>query len=326
MHALPSLRRSSLLLLALVLLGVPGQARAQATGGSNFAWYFISGCEREAYGAIANYDTARAQVDQALRDMYGRGQRRLRIPIYHGRGLNTGTVMDSTGGDLSPRHRGNLQGLLAAARSIGFAEIMVGFFPIGPNAPTQWTGWNEDLYQENWNLIVNLRPIIAASGIHYRMDLLNEGTPTPTQSVLLQYTRRLWSNYTSVFGKNDTLGFSIIGSEPGRISQIPQVYGGNLPYLFSLHFYENASQHFVNAHNQMNQLGLSQGWIIGEALYNDGTSASQLRSAINATGRTVFYLAQWPVRLPATCASPSAGLGVNVAPPVDYNVYLGYGF
>lgn len=74
--------------------------------------------------------------------------------------------MDSTGGNLSSRHRNNLQGLLATAESIGFTELMVGFFPIGPNDPTQWTAWSEDLYQENWNLIVNLRPLISASGLH----------------------------------------------------------------------------------------------------------------------------------------------------------------
>src|SRR5271165_482701 len=65
-------------------------------GGSNYAWYRIDPpCNREPYGVVFNYDTAKATIDAQLRQMYIQGQRRLRIEIYFGRGLSTGTVMDS---------------------------------------------------------------------------------------------------------------------------------------------------------------------------------------------------------------------------------------
>ena len=35
----------------------------------------------------------------------------------------------------------------------GFVEIQVAFMTIGDNAPWTWSAWNEELYQENWNLI-----------------------------------------------------------------------------------------------------------------------------------------------------------------------------
>ena len=89
-------------------------------GGSNYAWYYLgSPCNREPYGVVYNYNTATATIDAQLQQMYANGQRRLRIPIYHARGVNTGTVMDSTGGTLAPQFMTNLTNLLAAVKSAG---------------------------------------------------------------------------------------------------------------------------------------------------------------------------------------------------------------
>src|SRR5438874_13495525 len=94
---------------------------ALAPGGSNFNWYQVdrptpAECVREPYGVIANFHVpaARAQIDAELDQMIASGQRRLRIGIFHGHGYNTGTVMDSTGGNLSPQNRANLLALLRA--------------------------------------------------------------------------------------------------------------------------------------------------------------------------------------------------------------------
>jgi hypothetical protein len=311
-------------------------AVATPRGGSNFNWYTISGCNREPYGVIANYHLARAQIDNALDAVRASGQDRLRIGIFHGRGLNTGTVMDSSGGNLSSQNRKNLTDLLATIKAKGFSEVMIAFHPQGPNVPLTWPSWNEDLYQENWNLIYNLRPIIKNSGLLYRIDLMNEGTPTSSQSMLLQYAQRLWADYTyrmriedgasnNPYGKNDTLGFSIIGSSLDRIGRVPAIYNGNVPHLFSLHFYGDSSkseyQQFVDAHNAMNSRGLGpQGWIIGEAFYQDTQAAQHFRNAINQTGRTVHYLTQWPLTRDRSCEH------ANKAPPSEYSAYIQQNF
>ena len=68
-------------------------------GGSNYLTYHLDPpCSREPYGVVYNYDTATATINAQLQQMYNNGQRRLRIPIFHGRGVDTGSVMDSTGG------------------------------------------------------------------------------------------------------------------------------------------------------------------------------------------------------------------------------------
>lgn len=299
---------------------------ASSPGGSNYNWYTISACNREPYGIVANYGVSnvRSTVQGQLAAMRQSGQARLRIGLYHGRGLNTGTVMNSIGGNLPSSQRANLSNFLADIRSAGFAEIEFVFMPQGQNIPWKWPAWNEDLYQENWNLIYNLHPIVAASGLLYRIDLMNEGTPASSQVMLLKYAQRLWSDYTYTFGKNDTLGFSIIGDSTDRISQIPQIYRGNTPYLYDFHFYgasQTEQQQFIAARQKMQSLGLGQvGWIVGEAFFNDPTAANGIQRAITSTGQTVFYVAEWPLHRGASCSD------VDVAPPVAFDAYRAYGF
>lgn len=308
-------------------------AKAQSPGGSNFAWYALTSPSqpapvtglncREPYGIIANYHAAgvRSTVQSQLAAMWAQGQRRLRIPIFHGRGIATGTVMDSNGGNLSATHRQNLQLFLSDIRTAGFAEIVVGFFPVGAfNEPTSWNSWNEPGFQENWNLIVNLRPLIAGAGIHYRIDLLNEGAPTSSQTQLKEYVRKLWINYNLVFGKNDTLGFSIIGDNVNRyqtMRSIMMATGYGLPYLYSVHFYETAvaGSGISNLHAAMQNNGDAQGWIIGEALYQDQPTLDKLRS-LNLGTRTIFYLLQWPITRNRGCDGHA-----DVSPPTAFSVY-----
>jgi hypothetical protein len=297
-------------------------------GGSNYAWYRLDPpCNREPYGVIYNYNTAKATIDAQLEEMYNNGQRRLRIPIFFARGINSGTIMDSTGGNLAPQFQTNLANLLAAIKAAGFVELEVGFFAQGGNDPTQWSTFSSDFYQENWTLIQNLRPIIAGGGIPYHLDLMNEGIPPPGYAAFLEYSQRLWNDYVSAFGSNDTLGFSII-ADAAHVSQVSLVYGpsafGNhgSPQLFDVHIYDNAANSFATAFTALTSQGYQEiGWIIGEAFYNDATEAMALRQEVSSTGQKVFYLTEWPVTADRSC-SPD----VNVAPPADFSNYQTQGF
>jgi hypothetical protein len=303
---------------------MPAASTSTGVGGSNYGWYRLDGCSREPYGVINTFHRAPDVIRSQLAAMRAAGQDRLRVLVYHRRGPDTGTVMDSTGGNLSYQNRKNLADLLTAVAAAGFGEIQVSFLPIGPNAAYNWPSWNEDYYQENWNLIYHLHGMIAKAGLLYRIDLCNEAVPASNQPILLQYAQRLWADYVYVFGKNDTCGFSVIG-DSGRIANIPKVYQGNPPYLFDFHFYGNAAgdeySQFTTAHDLMNQMGYrEQGWTISEVYYNDATAAGSLQRAITGTGRTVFYLLQWPLARRATCAD------VCVAPPVNFTAYAAHGF
>jgi hypothetical protein len=299
-----------------------------ALGGSNYGWYYLGpNCDREPYGVVYNYDTANAIINTQLQQMYANGQRRLRIPIFFARGVNTGTVMDSTGGNLSTRFQTNLANLLAAVKAAGFVEIEVSFHPQSLNDPTQWTTFSSDYFQENWDLIQNLHPIIANAGISYHLDLQNEGIPPPGYAALLEYDQILWNDYVSTFGSADTLGFSII-ADSAHVSNVSAVYGPSTygshgpPQLFDLHIYDETGNSFLVAYNALTAQGYRGiPWIIGEAWYNDAAEATAQRQQVNITGQKVLYLTQWPLTSSETCSN-----AVNVAPPANFSNYQAQAF
>ncbi|GAA4900286.1 hypothetical protein GCM10023405_20890 [Streptomonospora salina] len=299
-------------------------AGANSPGGSNYNFYRLDGCDREPYGVLKNFHTERELITDQLTEMHANGQRRLIIGIFHHNGPETGTVMDSSGGDIKPQYKQNLADLLATADDIGFAEVEVAMHVLGANSPNGWDTWNEDLYRENWQLIRQIRPIVRNSGIHYRLNLGNELTPAPNQPQTLAYTQRLWDDYTAAYGKTDTVGFSIIASRPERIAALPDMYRGNPPYLFDLHFYGDDTadeyEQFSAAHRQMAAMGYDQGWVVGETYYNDAAAADRIDRAIADTGREVYWLTQWPLTRARGCDH------VDAAPPTEFDAFAGAGF
>ena len=307
-------------------------------GGSNYGWYKIdaatqpapvgSNC-RENYGIIKNYQNAgvRDLVINQLMQMKANGQQRLRVPLYHMRNASGGTLLVSQGGNLSAHDRESLRLFLSDIRDIGFSEILFGFFPIGQNSPVNWPSWNEDLFQENWNLIANIRPIIKNSGILYRIDLMNEGAPANHQTQLKEYVRKLWINYNLTYGKADTVGVSVIGQANegdttyrgtiDRYNTTKNIYDATpfgSPYLWSIHFYANLKGNFLALDNAMNARGDNTGIIIGETFYDDAASWNAIKQT--NISRTVWHVYQWPV-------TPSRGCDghVDVTPPLKYRYH-----
>ena len=324
---LPIAASTLLLLTAFAAPAAVGDpAGPLETGGSNYDFYNLTGgCDREPYGVIDRFDTARDTITAQLSQMYDAGQRRLRIGIFHQHGPDSGTVMDSSTGDLSPVDRQQLVELLAAVKSAGFQEIEVAFLPIGADDPHDWWGMSESSYQEDWGVISRLHPLIAAAGLPYRIDLLNEGMPMSDQPVLRSYAQRLWADYTAAYGSADTVGFSMTVWIADRATQLAAVYGSNPPSVFDLHLYGdswNGDEHsqFVDADQKMNSLGYHQPWIIGETYFDDATAADGISRAIAETGRQVLYLTQWPLTRTQACSD------VDQAPPVTFAAYHTAGF
>jgi hypothetical protein len=316
---------------AVAALAISATAHAgPAPGGSNYDWYRVGSsgagsCDREPYGVVPNFGepAAREQITGELRQMAAAGQRRLRIGIFHGHGLDTGTIMDSSGGDLSQQNRRNLAGLLAAIKAAGFEQVEVAFHPEGP-AIRDWRAWDQARYWENWQLIRHLRPIIRAAGLPYRIDLSNEAIPPSGQPLIMRYARTLWRDYVKAFGRQDTVGFSVIG-DPDHVGHLRDVYGSTPPYTFDIHLYGGTAglseyEQFSRADTAMRRAGLRQPWIIGEAFYDDPTAAAELSSAIGGSTRTVYYLTQWPLTRAGACPD------VDVGAPVAFDAYAAAGF
>jgi hypothetical protein len=323
-------RRIALLLGLVLPNGISVNAAAtvaEARGGSNYAWSDMDGCSRSKFGVVAFYDKQKARVDKQLSQMYRNGQRRLAVDIFFMHG-GASEVADSTGGNLDQRYTDNLAAYLRAVKNAGFEEILIKFLPQGPNnvfyQNHEWPEWREDLYNEHFSVIKNLRPIVMASRLRYRLDLYSEAIPTRMQPMFLRFTQRLWADYTAEFGKSDTVGFAIIPNiRQDRFATIPAVYGNNVPEVLDLHFYRDAYSIFINAHNRLVQIGYGNlPWIIGEAYYDDGGEADELVRAIRDTGQPVVYLLQWPL----SRANENDCPGVDIAPPTQFDQYIGRGF
>jgi len=297
---------------------------AQATGnlvgsrgGSDFLYFDLQGCNRDKFAILPDYDANREAINDRLATMFKNGQRRLRTAIP----LPENLIGNTPGAALNPGYKKNIKGLLSAIKRNGFEEIEIGLGSVG-DPPFKWSEWHEDWYVRRWSIIVELRPLLIASGLHYYVDLLNEGIPADNQPMLLRYTQRLWTDYTKSFGKKDTVGFSIITTiQQDRFTQIPLVYGNNPPEVFDLHIYDNPYQSFVNAHGRLKALGYTNiPWIIGEAYYNDQSEANDIARAIQETGQRVLFLLEWPLRrVNAACDA------VDVV-PLDFGEYMKRGF
>lgn len=312
-----------ILALAVLLIASNSTANAQPyRGGSNYNWFHIEGCQREPYGVVANYHIFRNEIDAQLKEMAAAGQQRLRIGIFHARNANTGTVISSTGGNLPLQQRENLRDLMISAKNAGFIEIVVGFFPQLNNGPGSWTGdsWNashEDYFQENWNLIANLMPYMRASKVKFLVDLMNEGSPPSSASYFWrEYTKKLWANFTYVYGRSETIGFSIPTNSADRIAFLPELYGPLPPYVLDFHMYGDEANQLRSIDSGLNAINWPQGIIIGESYYNDLSSATNIASAIPELSRAVYFTLQWPLTRTSTCSD------VDVGPPSNFNSYI----
>jgi hypothetical protein len=349
------------------------QAAASASGGSNYLWFDVDpvpadaadpvqACidARDRYGILANYHRpgVRRLVQAQLRAMRAAGQDRIATGVIHLRapagqavaGTLGGTLLDSTGGRLYPPVRQRLIHFLADIRAAGFSEVLFRYFPQGDNTPLWWTRFDEGLFEENWQLIRSIEPVLRASGLNYRTDLMVEGMPrarfwqalgeyyidanSPDNAAWSEYARRLWRKYVAEFGHERSVGFSFVSDSndvrtKARVRHAPYVYrlaDGSVRYppVFALDIYGGAGTSertiFERHHHAMRDMGRNEPWIIAESYYNDPQAAEGLLAAMTATGRPVLYFTQWPLdRRIDRC-------DVNVAPPVDYDAWRQHGF
>lgn len=327
------------------LIGASGfDLPTAAAGGSNYLWYALGpDCDREPYGLLANYAVpgVRATAQQQLATMRARGMQRLSLGVQFAHGSGTGTVIDSADAAAVAATARNLADLLADVRAAGHAEVLFRFFPQGTINPSS-DAFDSGLVGEYWNLVVALRPALAASGIAYRIDLFAEGMPrdrsgpwppgTPDDPQWSRAARRLWQNYTASYGKLDTVGFSFLTDDDPdklnlRVRHMDQVYAGDYPYLVAADFYADGaiseSDKFLTFRAAMREYGFGQlGWIISEGYHDDPSAAANFSAAIASTRQFVHYFTQWPLDR----ADLECNADVNVPPPYVWDVYGGYGF
>ncbi|MCB1560677.1 MAG: hypothetical protein KDI75_06240 [Xanthomonadales bacterium] len=337
-------------------------AAVQFRGGSNLIWYDVdAACVAEPQAILTDYHEpgVRPRVLDTLAAMFGAGQRRVSVIIFHahgGRANPDGTVnelvLDSTGGMLDKQFIYNLKQLLADIDAAGFEEVLLRFAPQWINNPQGWkddAGFDEALFAENWSIVRNIRAEIAGSGISYRIDLMVEGLPRariiagqviadrPDNEEWTEYAQRLWEKYVDAFGTSDTIGFSSVAGPDlkkvdARVEHLNTVYRvhGEIrrPDVIGVDLYPanglDEGQFFTKWSEELDREGLTQlPIIIPEVFYDDATAAASLQSAMDQTRRAVPFLLQWPLQRGAGCYP---GDPVTVPEPDSFQHYLRHGF
>ena len=301
----------------------------------------------------------RAIVQQQLAAMHQRGMRRLSLGVYFmHQPAAGGTLIDSSDPAEVAQATANLANLLSDVKNAGYHEVLFRFFatnninPSQPEFPRHDDSTFGPRVDEYWNFVQALRPALASSGLAYRIDLMVEGAPSdsnntlypvserykyPTNQTWSRAVRTLWQRYFAAYGAGDTVGFSFLIDDDNnklrsRVRHMRYVYEGNYPHLFAMDFYAGAQideyQKFMRMHTHMTEQNPGgahwdkNGWIIAEAFYEDPLAAEGLARAIRQTGRTVFYLTQWPQDRAGACEIPH----VNTPPPYEWLVWPMLGF
>lgn len=302
---------------------------------------------------------------QQLAAMRASGMERLSLGIFFmHQPAGGGTLVDSNDPAQVARAAQNLTLLLADVKQAGFAEVLFRMFPIGNINPSQpdFPGYSSSPASayaqrvgEYWAVIEAMRPALAAAGLPYRIDLMVEGAPRdsdlpiisdpwkyPSNERWSRTVRTLWQRYVAAYGTADTIGFSSIvdSSMAGvraRVRHMRYVYEGVYPHVFGVDLYATPTADeyvkFMRLHQAMNEenppgaFWNATGWIVAEAHYEDPLAADAIGEAIARSGRSVFYLTQWPLDRAGPCLDAGDGpVHVNALPPYRWTVWGGHGF
>jgi hypothetical protein len=314
----------SLLLFVGVFSGLSVIGQAQPYRGGSAYLYYGNDANYQCEGVIKNYNdpTAQGIIQNNLRTMYSLGQRRLTAMGWNmrdpgdcgGAAGKLGTTMNSNLNNFEYQFIYNMRDYFLFARDqVGFQEFLVIMGPQWNNDPKNQClpacqGYDDSYYPENWQVITATRSILDQAGLFYRLVLIDEPFINESCfSCLSNYVGRLWSDYYGAYG-SDVFNSGVTITADGRYNQtyafldIVDYFGWGRPNLF---FFNDgwtdhrAYDYFRNFNDALNSRGAwYQGVIISSATYDDFNNAQGLANARQDTGRTIFYVSQWPTNPP----------------------------
>lgn len=286
------------------------------------AWYGLNG--RKPIQPLIGFFHKNPQkaIDQFIKIRQS-GQKVISIMIWFCRGIENnisfthGHCVANLNSNLIPQHLKNLENVIKTIEILKFSDLTIRFAPQGESDSSEWTSWNEKIYQENWNFIVNLRKkILEKKGkvkVTFDLGVENGGIPDDLLSshkgLKESYTRRLITDYNKSFGMNDSYGVSIAwdsngwthGSEgKGRIfSYLKLLKDLNIrPKALALDIYDREYEGLIKAQQSIAQSGVANNLpiIIQEAFYNDRQAFDSFMKIKELGTLNIKYLFQWPVQ------------------------------
>jgi hypothetical protein len=296
--------------------------------GANYNHYIISGCTLSA-GLLSHGQSGRAMIKRQLAAMRAAGIETLRLFVWHMHDASEQGwgVVSSAGGTLGASELSNLVRYVSDVRAAGFKQLTVVFGPEWTNDPIGFPDnhYDASLFDENWNLIRTVRPLVKQYGpASTRFDLLNEGAPSDylaTKGQLADYVARMYSNYVEAFGSEDVTVSAIVGwNDQSRLSNLIDALretGRPQPTWFEVHAGGPTLLQDLQATDAtLTAKGLSQPLVLGETSYNDAAGAEAIRQFTASSPRPLAEVMEWPLR-------PASGCGaISVAPPYRADAYI----
>ena len=289
-------------------------------GGSNYVMYrvgkeyLVDGKDWFKPGVmqptVANFHLQKKEdVLAQLKAMHASEQRKISILIWNehmtpeemGNDGLYGHVIASNGGAFRPQHAKNLKGLVKLVCESGlFNELIFRHCVQGRADAREWEKWNEVVFRENMDFIIESRELIyeamQGSGMKLVFDLGAELGGIET-GCCREYTRRVWEEYTKRFGADDTFGFSMAG-HPDRIRRWIEVCDevGVRPSCYALDMYDHILEWMPRMMPEFGEAGIKDPKIIIlETYWNDPKSLKDLQQIAADFDFEYEYLMQWPL-------------------------------
>jgi hypothetical protein len=315
--------------IAAALTGANGATGGPPLMGANYSHFGVTACDFGGQGIVASGTLEQALIKKQLAAMRAAGIETLRLFIWnmHDASGQTWGVVSSAGGRLGPGEEKNLIDYLTAVHSAGFKQLTVVFGPEWTNDPIGWPDnhYDPSLFDENWQLIRTVRPIVKQYGPpSVRFDLLNEGAPSDylaTKDQLETYLAHVYSEYVDAFGNQDVTVSSIVGAnDQSRISNLIDTLrstGRPLPTWFEIHIYGSTPLEDLRATDAtLTAKGLAQPITIGETYYDDSATAAAVKTFIATASRPITEVIEWPLRRGSDCRD------ISVAPPYKAEAFI----
>lgn len=207
---------------------------------------------------------------------------------------------------MRPQHRRNLKDVVRKVLDSEFSRIYIRFSY--NNSPDSWSSWDERKYQRAWGFIVDARnaarEVVIEKGLSQKLshpnsilmfDLGGEMGGV-TGGKIVDFMKRIWRDYSSAYGVDDTVGFSFAWA-PGRFSTQLGVFNslGVYPKHWAFDIY---ADFYGSISSLMSEMGVfkNQPIHILETYFNDAITASHVSQSMNSIGElNLQFLGQWPL-------------------------------
>lgn len=281
-------------------------------GGSNYPMFDVSGYlnnkewnTKNLQLTVGEYHVNPALIRSQLQKMYDSGQRKIALPIWFNNFASNVTeqsnahTVRANSGKLTQRHRDNLKKLIREIKKTGFLELIIRTGAQGISSPKNWSTWNQEQYNRNWNYIQDIIKVTESelknSKVRSLYDLgIEMGGITKGQS--RRYVRNMWKDFKKKYKGVRSYGFSI-AYEPGRLNTLIQdlkLHG--LPNQYGIDLYKRIDTKIplIKKELQQNNVGKSS-IIIQECYYNNQSDFNKILRLANEANLKIRTILHWPI-------------------------------